>query len=257
MFVWCSYCQRLLCEKPPYDNHTMSYGLCAKCSARASSEGELFPDADQPRVQYFRDVQQAARRGQVETASEFVATGLDLGIAAADIAVGMLHPILHELGDDWEAGRITLLEEHRGTRWCENVLAHLPRANGRSASATIAGRLAPGNSHTVGIRIAEYVLGERGIVADIDLVPRTKSELAEHLLALPVELVAISCALADHAEAAVETMREVRSHDPRKRGLLVGPAIRTHSGAFAEDGVQECASLWDILHVLGEEPARE
>lgn len=35
MIVWCSYCQKFLKEKPPYDQFQVSHGVCPSCMANA------------------------------------------------------------------------------------------------------------------------------------------------------------------------------------------------------------------------------
>jgi methanogenic corrinoid protein MtbC1 len=51
--------------------------------------------------------------------------GYQSGIGVAALADKIIAPAVNQLGHDWEAGRIEVIHEHRGTQLCQSALFEL------------------------------------------------------------------------------------------------------------------------------------
>jgi len=41
---------------------------------------------------------------------------------AIDLLIGIIAPLLYQIGEDWKHGAVTVAQEHRFTAFCEKVL---------------------------------------------------------------------------------------------------------------------------------------
>lgn len=87
-----------------------------------------------------------------------------------DILVGMIAPMLFQIGEDWKRGVITVEGEHRFTAFSEKVIdlvasrmtAHAPAPVPQPDAPLLFLMNAPGNRHTLAVRILALWLESRG-----------------------------------------------------------------------------------------------
>src|SRR5262249_54980869 len=84
-----------------------------------------------------------------------------------DILIGMIAPMLHEIGTGWERGTITVEAEHQFTAFCEQVVDLVANKVKRQKLARQQHDRyflmnAPGNQHTLAVRILTLWLESHG-----------------------------------------------------------------------------------------------
>lgn len=180
MIVWCAYCQQFLGEKEPWTSMVLSHALCDACDASMES---ATPDVTKARrvADFLGRTGAALTVGPLPDLGETLATSRALGIRDADLLIGLLQPTLDEIGRRFELATTTVAHEHEVSAFVAGVLDAVEReapAVDGLAHALLA--TAPGNAHTLGLRIFATLLGERGVASRV-LSGAKSEEVLEHL----------------------------------------------------------------------------
>ena len=251
MIHWCCYCQTLMDEVEPLTTFELSHGMCHACYARMRAREPVLLEYAH-KVQFYRQLFRAADRRDGAQCEALVQHAYAAGFRTSDIMVGLIQPALHEIGERWERGEVTLHDEHRFSAWCARVLALLERAGATKEPLDLLIFQAPGNQHDLGPRIAEQVLLERGV-----RVRACSSELPFELAArLCVEqkprFIGFSCALPSMVQGALHMASELRSRGFGGGVILSGQALRRHPETFRDSGATVCTTLEQAQALVGQ-----
>ena len=246
MLSWCSFCQQLIDEIPPYEDFSITHGMCAAC---AVNEKALI-ESDVSHALMLRDVQarlfEAGRRGDLIEAERIIE------VCHVDILIGLIAPNLYKIGEDWKRGAVTVADEHRFTSFSERVFeiiankifSELPDGVEQTEQADILLINAPGNRHTLGIRILALWLLSKGASAH----PVVRFLNVEEILTLvrtrrPRYLL-ISMALAEQRESVVTIAARVAALPANARPKIIvgGNAVKL---GFVRD-IPSCAFITDL-----------
>src|SRR5262249_38831189 len=118
----------------------------------------------------FRALFEAGQKGDVEAATLIVEKAIAAHCRPLDILVGMIAPMLYEIGEGWERGILSVEAEHNFTAFSEQVIDLIERKMpARKRHLPIAGRRtvllmnAPGNQHTLALRMLALSLKNQGV----------------------------------------------------------------------------------------------
>jgi excisionase family DNA binding protein len=117
----------------------------------------------------------ALRRGDAEATRALIESAYRGGMKAATLADGVLTPALRRIGDDWEAGRLDVMHEHRATQICSESLYALKNillAQAARDRPLAVGGAPEGHLHALASQLIELVLLEAGW-APVNLGPNT------------------------------------------------------------------------------------
>ena len=234
MIRWCSYCQRFLGEKAPYDDPAFSHGVCDDCDARLE-RGEPIHSETQPLRALVQRLIESASVGDELACDALLAEASASPLSTESLLIGVLQPALYQAGLDWQAARMSVAAEHRLTSWCERAFSALPAA-ARPLPLDMAIFQAPGNSHTLGPRFAARVLAARGLSVEAVVPALPVAEIVALVRDLRPRAIGLSCALPAAATAAMDlvtSLREALEPELRCRYFLSGMALRT--GAWTSD----------------------
>jgi methanogenic corrinoid protein MtbC1 len=199
MLKWCSYCQQFMREVPPYDDFSITHGLCGACE---STHEDLFADDGYKRAIFLSEVFQAlfdaGRHEDFGTSAGIVEKAIAANCRPVDVLIGMISPMLFEIGEEWKRGALSVEAEHRFTAFSERVInlveSRVNKDHAGSATGANAASLflmnAPGNRHNLAVRILSLWLRSRGakvriIGVDVDqdgLMQRIAAERPQYLL---------------------------------------------------------------------------
>ena len=166
----------------------------------------------------------------------------------ARIELEVLGPAMHDIGDLWEAGDITVADEHYASGVTEGVLAVLAS---RMRVAPAGGRMAvvacpPGERHALAARMLADVLEAQGweaLLLGPDMPARALLELVE---AEQPDVLAISVTMPDRLDAVAELIGAVDVLEPRPFVAVGGQAC-----AGAEVGADlVTATIGDLVGEL-------
>jgi methanogenic corrinoid protein MtbC1 len=226
MLLWCSYCQHFGGEVPPYENLTITHGICANCEPTVLT----LSDAEFARAHIVRGIQDRLRRagshGDLEAARRIIEDSSAFNLWDVDILMGIMAPLLYQIGEDWKRGTVTVAEEHRFTAFCEQVLELVAAKSAPVAPTQWADALlvnAPGNCHTLAIRILALWLMHQGILARAVGEPLDTEGVAALVSETRPKLLLVSLALAEQtASVATIAGRIMALPEPIRPQVIVG-----------------------------------
>lgn len=231
MLRWCAYCQRYLGETPPYNSFDLTHGMCDQCLHRGLA---LTPEASQKMKvlsKYQAMLWEAGVRGDLRSARSLVDEGIALNLRALDILLGFVTPALYRVGSLWECSEITVVEEHRFTRYYEQILEilfdsiYMPLTEEAPKPKTIL-TCSVKNIHTLGVRIIELSLLAQGrsVFSICPGVPN--QELVDFIVKLKPEVVGVSIATMDHMRDLEELSELLEDLEDRPLVFAGGTVVK-------------------------------
>ena len=199
MLKWCAYCQQFMREIAPYDDFSISHGLCASCE---TTREDLFARDEVRQAnllrEIFHELFDAGRHEDFETAAGIIDKAISANCRPVDILIGMISPMLYEIGEEWKRGALSVEGEHRFTAFSDQVIrlvesrigAARTAPSGSSRATTLFLMNAPGNQHNIAVRILALWLESRGAqvrmiddeIDTVSLMQRLAAERADYLL---------------------------------------------------------------------------
>lgn len=228
MIRWCSYCQAFLGECPPYDLPDFTHGICTPCVDRLARDEPLAEDTEPVRALFDR-ILASARDGDEPACAALVAQARTLGLGAESLLVGMLQPVLYRAGLEWQGGRMSVVAEHRLTRWCERAFALLAPSRRGLPPIDLLIFQTPGNTHTIGPRFAAQALAARGLTVEVVTPAVPFEEMVTVARELSPRFVGFSCSLPASVAVACDCIGRLRERlEPElgARYLVAGFALR-------------------------------
>src|SRR6516162_2062833 len=116
MLKWCSYCQQFQGETPPYGDLSVTHVLCLECELAHSDAFDT--DVVRHAVflrEIFHSLFEAGQRNDFGSAERMVERAIAANCRPVDILIGIVAPMLHKIGEEWESGAITVEDEHKFT----------------------------------------------------------------------------------------------------------------------------------------------
>src|SRR5262249_24413377 len=158
----------------------------------------------------------AGRREDMRAATQIVDGAITANCRPVDILLGMISPMLHEIGEEWKRGALSVEAEHRFTAFSEKVV-HLVRSRIGPAtpipdSATLVFLMnAPGNRHDLAARILSIWLKDRGAKVrafenDVD-----QGALMQNIAAERPKYLLISMALTEQRDRITEIVKTMQA----------------------------------------------
>jgi methanogenic corrinoid protein MtbC1 len=236
MLKWCSYCQHFLGEIPDYEKLTVTHGICAACEPKALE----FTESDLKLAESLRDIQHqlhdAARRNDLGAAEHIIENAARANIRGVDVLIGIIAPMLYQVGEDWKRGILSVAQEHRFTAYCDEMCERVASKAKSLTPAYVTGAKepevllmnAPGNRHTLAIRILSLWLWDRGLRARMIDVPPALEELTTLVTRTQPRLILVSMALAEQC-MGVTTIAERIAEVPasiRPKVIVGGYAVK-------------------------------
>jgi methanogenic corrinoid protein MtbC1 len=235
---WCAHCQTYLGESPPYEDFTLTHGLCGRCKADAITISEREVAALRWLGDYFTELRHATRQS-LSRATDLLDRGLALGLRPHDLMMGMLQPALYDMGRRWAAGLAQTVDEEALTRLAFAVielaferrpeLATLRRSSAPAALLAVA----PGNAHTLGLRIVEYVLVDQGVPVHVLEPQLSTGDLIERVRALRPRVLGVSASMRQQLAPLREVAESLRGELARRDEPV--PVLVAGGGAFRID----------------------
>jgi methanogenic corrinoid protein MtbC1 len=241
---WCAYCQRYLGEAEPYDDYSMTHGMCEACVASGVFESSAGEDGMRRLAQFHRRLQESARTGLITTASELLDQGISMGLRPIDLLMGLIQPALYHVGELWSSGAVTVSQEHRLTSVAATLLAlvtskYPERATARQASRPKALLLnAAGNYHTLGLQFVDLVLMLNRVPA-FTVFPGIEPEEVVGLWGeLEPDVIGFSVAIPTQLDAVRRAVELLREAGARPRVVVGGYPIRLGAKLHPELGIE-------------------
>lgn len=240
---WCSYCQHFIEEVEPFEDFTLTHGVCAECAPRVADFSLAERTAAHEFRLFFSALHRTAVHGSRIEASHLLEESQRLGIRPMDLMMGLLQPLLREIGRLWARGEITVATEHRFTALATDLVAHFRAALPAPAQGQpeLALFTAEGNYHTLGLQMAEAHCAAIGLPALIVVPGLPTGEVLDLLRRHRPQVVGFSVAMPEQM-AQVRAVAEALEHLPPLRLPIQvgGPAVRLGLELSPDPRIQLC-----------------
>jgi methanogenic corrinoid protein MtbC1 len=174
---------------------------------------------------------EAGCRDDLNAARQIIGIARHAGTREVDILVGIIAPMLYRIGEDWKRGAISVAEEHRFTAFCEKILNIVP-GNRLPLNLLTAGQEkrreillinAPGNYHTLAIRILALWLSDKGMPAHTLDEAFDVSDLIIAICDIRPRILLISMALAEQVPGVIAIIERIGDlPEPMRPKIMVG-----------------------------------
>jgi methanogenic corrinoid protein MtbC1 len=183
-------------------------------------------------AEYARRILSAADEYRIADCERLVAAAREL--LAPDVLVrDVCSPVLHEAGDRWENGRLSVVQEHLLTSAVRRQLTHsLDLHNGRlSPEPCVAFTTLSGERHEMGSLMLAVLAASRGVRA-VWLGPDLPvAEVGRFCAHVRVAAVAISIVTSPEVIDAARQLADLRAALPATIGIWLGGQAAARIGA--------------------------
>jgi hypothetical protein len=254
LIKWCAYCQHFIHECRPFDDYQISHGLCRACAPNAAT----FSPEDKYSLKgitgFFDALRVVAVSGSTGNVAGILTESRQLGIRPLDLMMGILQPLLAEIGTLWAANRVTVAVEHRFSALAGALLADV-----RKECLEDAGPQPPelilinarDNTHTLGLQMAEVYFSTKGIPTRTFLPGLPTTDILDLLYLQRPRAVGFSLALPGQLEQVLEVAEGIKALPFVPPRILVGgSAARVGLDLDPAHGVTVCRQLDDALSLL-------
>lgn len=238
MIRWCAYCQRFMGESPPYCDFGLTHGVCDECLPLFESDSDHGFERIMELKRFHDALREAGKSEDLEGAMALIEKARSLGVRPSDLLVGLIAPILYEVGSMWEERKIGVAEEHRFTRFYEAVVKRVteearsvvpfrPRGGiGLEDSALDVMLIQPrSNRHVLGLKLLEHWLWDHGVSAMVVSLAHPVG-LQDLMRRLRPRWVGISVSLAEQMDEVKGLIELVTRENPRIGILVGGQAVK-------------------------------
>ncbi len=257
MIIWCAYCQQFQGEKAPFDNYSITHGVCPACKPQG---GDL-TDQQFERVQELKKLQdslfKAGIKQDISSAEKAIEAAQNSGARLLDIFMGVITPALWRIGDLWAAGSITTEEEQRFTSFYNAILNKLEHSSPiapryeEAPVAEVALMNSPGNIHNLGIKVLDLWLQSKGVRSALLPENAAFEEIIAQLELIKPRYLVISAAIQTQIPGALQFCHSLRAALGMQcpQILLGGNAVKKEA-QIAQDGVIVISDVHQFYSML-------
>lgn len=152
-----------------------------------------------------------------------------LAVVPLDIAIGrVLLPLLRELGEGWQAGQVSVAQEHFATAIIRGRLAGLARGWGQRSGPRALLACPPEERHDLGLLMFGLLLARRGWSISFLGADTPIAAIGSAVAAQRPDLVVLSATDAARLDAVADELAELAAH---VRVALAGPGATERTSA--------------------------
>jgi methanogenic corrinoid protein MtbC1 len=209
MYRWCSYCQKFIGQKEPFKDYSLTHGVCQSCrSDDALLEADTRPL--EPIITFFKGLRASISIGELPQPEFIIAKGKQLNIRPSDLLIGVIQPLLYELGDRYESGEDVIVEEHEFSAFTSKAIDCIQKEYGLTHAANSSVEVlicaASAEFHEFGVRFLEVLLAQNSIRTKSVFPGIPMASLYQLCLKLRPNIVCISLTQPENLPSLVESL---------------------------------------------------
>lgn len=166
MLRWCCYCQTFIGESEPRNDFSISHGICKHCKEQYKSASKNINQL-KPVKNFFKKLHTNITLSTIPDSKAILDESISLGIKPSDLLMGMMQPMLNELGQLYMEGRVTIQQEHLFSEFVSGVLHEMNARYRQSATPRVKVDVLlvciNSNYHSFAVRFLEQLLRGEGI----------------------------------------------------------------------------------------------
>lgn len=242
-------------ETEPFDDFSFTDGICRECMRKVSENRPEWLPPNQEIKSFYGALRKRALEGQEIDPAEFVGKAEELKLNMADVLMGIIQPVLYEIGLEFEKGRLEASTEHAFSVKVERILAYFELQNrkddgsGENSAAPVDMLLVPSseNFHSIGVRIFSLLLDQYRISRKTIYPGLPLNELFLLTKKLRPKIVGISLYNRSGLVYAENFLNRARS-EGIKAAVMIGGSYAQHPEKILLPGVR----VFDVHNVKEE-----
>lgn len=188
--------------------------------------------------------------GSENEAERVIRDAIEAGAPEGVIDAEVIAPGMRVIGDLWEAGAITVADEHLATQISTRVIAlqrEAFRAARRRADTRVLLLGLEGEQHTLGLQMAGSILSNAGYGVVMLGADVPSGDLPGAIDRHRPAVVGVSATMSGLAGELAAVIERVRAHAPAIGMIAGGPAVRSSLGSMA--GIAVCRHVGDAVEL--------
>jgi methanogenic corrinoid protein MtbC1 len=176
---------------------------------------------------FYARLRNSATTGNPETAEEVLRQSIELGVRPLDLLIGVIQPILHEIGTLWLKGMVTVAIEHQFSAFSSAMIAliyfrypHLQRYRQSNTPRFLLVN-AEDNYHVLGLQLVELCLATHHIDSRMIVPGLPGSEVVRLVRELKPSAIGFSVALATQMKSIREVIACLQELDEKIRPRII------------------------------------
>lgn len=253
MIRWCSYCQQFIGESFPYDQLVITHGICQSCQTQKKFDDREAISWGKAINDFYTQLQEEIKSGQFSAASILFDQGLKIGLRPLDLLIGIIQPILYDVGRKWKLNQLSVLDEHRFSELTQELISvintRFPELKNFSNSKTpkIILTNAPNNIHTFAVQIIELVFSFQKIHSLKILPSLDNRELIKKIKKHRPMLLLISVSDLSQLEDIILLPLEIKKEKLKTKIYVGGFPFKNKNNLPVADGLNFSNDIQNIL----------
>ncbi len=221
MISWCGYCQNYIGQSPPLDNFNVSHGICKKCALENKGKLPAVTKKIKKISKFYMDVWRSAKLGESLCSKSLLERAEGLGILQSSFLIGILQPILMDLGHQFTEGKISVATEHKFSKMVTDIISLINDTESSTDSPDVLIMCADGNYHTIGSYFLKFLLEEQGCRVTVISPGLPLKDSLQAVEVIKPRAVAISVSL----ESQIEYLNSLAESLSGKVAVYVGGPV--------------------------------
>jgi methanogenic corrinoid protein MtbC1 len=242
-------------ETEPKSDYSLTHDLCPGCRADMKARKAQVSPRTKEIVAFFQELSGSVRISKPFDRAAVLKRAQELQIPKSSLLMGIMQPLLYQIGAWYQAGQITVIQEHIFTQAIDELIRELRSSameelgSGAQQSDIVIG-CADGNYHYFGVRFLELALREKGFSAQALFPSLPMIDLFRFGQAVGAKIIGISATLPEQLDSlkSLDSIRyQLGGYSPFL--ILGGQAVTalkfTIEGAYSHDGKLE--NLFEVV----------
>ncbi len=223
MIIWCAYCQNFLRESAPFEDLTVSHGMCPDCAQKGLSQTKVDETKLDQLVQLQKELYSAGHSGDFSRIEPLIKISKEMGIRPIDMIFGFLNPMLIRIGELWNEGTITYKDEHRFTGFCVKLLEALKsQSKMKRNNPQFLLVSADGNNHNFGLQLLQLWLEAQDCSVELVTSDLKMDQLLDYTLKIDPLYVGVSISLPEQALSVQSFIKTLNSKKTSVQQIFIG-----------------------------------
>lgn len=210
MYRWCSYCQSFIGQKEPFKDYSLTHGICSTCK---DSEETLDKKAQSMEHlnRFYEELRSTLTHGSRPHPKILNQRALQLNIKPSDLLIGIMQPLLYEIGERYLSGELEVHEEHEFSAYIDRLISdilddfELIHPEGDAIDVLLFAT--NGEYHEFGVKFLEVLLKQNNIRTKSILPGLPMENIFDLSLRKRPKVICISVTLPENLEALASSLQ--------------------------------------------------
>ncbi|MGE3610438.1 MAG: B12-binding domain-containing protein [Bacteriovoracaceae bacterium] len=229
MFRWCSFCQSYIGQKEPYQDYSITHGICLKCKNNIE---DINLEKFEKIISFYQELKETLDLGVLPECKFLVQKGRQLNITPADLLAGIMQPLLYEIGARYEKGKLEIYQEHQFSNFTQQLIHELIKEYKldfeNSASPEVLLFMAEHEYHEFGVRFLEVLFRQEGLKAKAILPGMPTDQILKLSQRFMPKVICISVTIEKHFEDLLNSLTVFNNWQGELPLIIVGGQGANH-----------------------------